>query len=302
MLVARRILIPAELAEGPFDLAEAADAGVRAWQLRAKTWQRLGPGLYAPARIADAPLVRLAAALRRLPPEAVFAARTATWLHGLDIEPCDPIEVIVPEGSGVSGRVGMSVSRAQLQPEEVESRQSLPLTSIRRTLVDIGRRLALIEAVVIADMALHAGLIDKADLAAAVHAQGGSRNVASLRRMVQLAEPRSESALESRLRLILVLAGLPAPLVQVNVYDDHGEFLGRPDLLYPAERLYIEYDGGTHRQSLAADNRRQNRLLAARYRPLRYTAADVLHTPAAIVAQVRAALAESQSSRRRRSA
>jgi hypothetical protein len=189
----------------------------------------------------------------------------------------------------------MWVSRARLEPGEVEWRDGMPVTSIRRTLVDIGRRLPLVEAVVIADMALQARLTNKADLAQVVRAQSGTRNVASLRRMVEFAEPRSESAMESRLRMILVLAGLPAPQVQISLYDEHGQFLGRPDLLYPAERLCIEYDGGTHRHSLAADNRRQNRLLSAAYKLLRYTAADVLHTPAAVIAQVRAALIEAAS-------
>ncbi len=288
----RQSIVPEELRHGPFNLEEAQAAGLRVWQLRGKTWRRLAPGLYVPAGLADSPLVRLAAALRRLPAQAVFACRTAAWLHRLDVEPCDPIEVIVPDGAGVSARAGMSVSRARLERGEVVWRDGMPVTSIRRTLVDIGRWLPLVEAVVIADMALHARLLSKADLAEAVHAQAGTRNVASLRRMVELAEPGSESVMESRLRMILVLAGLPTPLVQVSLYDEQGEFLGRPDLLYPAERLYIEYDGGTHRHRLAADNRRQNRLLGAGYRPLRYTAADVLHTPAAVVAQVHAALIE----------
>jgi very-short-patch-repair endonuclease len=69
-----------------------------------------------------------------------------------------------------------------------------------------------------------------------------------------------------------------------------GRFLGRPDLYYPAQRLGLEYDGGTHRAWLAEDNRHQNRLLAAGYRLLRFTAGDVLRTPDLVVAQVRAAL------------
>jgi hypothetical protein len=26
----------------------------------------------------------------------VFSGKTAAWLHGLELEPCDPIEMIVP--------------------------------------------------------------------------------------------------------------------------------------------------------------------------------------------------------------
>src|SRR5436189_5416482 len=97
--------------------------------------------------------------------------------------------------------------------------------------------------------------------------------------------------METRLRLLLVLAGLPRPRRQVSLHDDHGIFSARPDLYYPDQRLVIEYDGSTHRDSLAADNRRQNRLIDSGHRILRFTAADVIETPAAVIVLVRRALA-----------
>lgn len=97
--------------------------------------------------------------------------------------------------------------------------------------------------------------------------------------------------METRLRLLLVLAGLPHPKVQVSVRDDAGLIIARPDLYYPGVRLAIEYDGATHRDSLAADNRRQNRLVDSNHRILRFTAGDVLNTPVAVVSIVRRALA-----------
>jgi very-short-patch-repair endonuclease len=96
--------------------------------------------------------------------------------------------------------------------------------------------------------------------------------------------------METRLRLLLVMARLPRPLAQVSLCDEAGHFLGRPDFYYPLHRLAIEYDGGHHRENLTGDNRRQNRLVDAGYRMLRFTAADVLSTPDSIVALVRRAL------------
>jgi hypothetical protein len=98
--------------------------------------------------------------------------------------------------------------------------------------------------------------------------------------------------METRLRLLLVRAGLPRPQAQVALLDDRGHFLGRPDLYYPAQRLALEYDGSTHRDSLVEDSRRQNRLLTAGYRLLRFTAPDVLGNPAVVVQQVCDALNE----------
>ena len=54
--------------------------------------------------------------------------------------------------------------------------------------------------------------------------------------------------------------------------------------------LALEYDGGHHRENLTGDNRRQNRLVDAGYRLLRFTAADVLSAPESIVTLVRRAL------------
>lgn len=93
--------------------------------------------------------------------------------------------------------------------------------------------------------------------------------------------------METRLRMLLVLGGLPRPEVQASIRDDQGNFLGRPDLLYRDRRLAIEFDGGNHRDRLVEDNRRQNRIIGAGYRLLRFTATDVYRTPDSVVMQVR---------------
>lgn len=87
--------------------------------------------------------------------------------------------------------------------------------------------------------------------------------------------------------MLLALRGLPRPAAQVTLCSARGDFLGRPDLYYPEARLGLEYDGGTHRESLSEDNRRQNRLLAAGIRLLRYTASDIYNSPDRVAAEVR---------------
>ena len=101
--------------------------------------------------------------------------------------------------------------------------------------------------------------------------------------------------MESRLRILLVLANLPRPEVQVSVYDKEGLLLGRPDLLYRDQHLAIEYDGANHRDRMVEDNRRQNGLVRAGFRLLRFTASDVYRTPELVVAQVLEALAASSA-------
>jgi very-short-patch-repair endonuclease len=98
--------------------------------------------------------------------------------------------------------------------------------------------------------------------------------------------------METRLRWLLIQARLPRPEVQTSLSDAATSFVGRADLYYPSKRLILEYDGGNHRERLVEDNRRQNLLVNAGFRLLRFTAADIYGRPQVVVAQVRAALSE----------
>ena len=113
-----------------------------------------------------------------------------------------------------------------------------------------------------------------------------------MRELVAMAEP-AESPMETRLRWLLVRAGLPTPEVQATLNDNEGRFVGRADLYYASARLVVEYDGGNHRDRLVADDRRQNNLINSGYTVLRFTSADVYGQPEVVVAQVRDALSTS---------
>jgi very-short-patch-repair endonuclease len=110
-----------------------------------------------------------------------------------------------------------------------------------------------------------------------------------LRSLAAVAAP-AESPMETRLRWLLIQRGLPRPQVQVNLGDERNG-IGRVDLYYPQARLILEYDGDNHRDRLVADNRRQNLLLNAGFRLLRFTASDIYNQPDFVEAQVRSALA-----------
>lgn len=130
-----------------------------------------------------------------------------------------------------------------------------------------------------------------AELRAYVAGHSRAKGIARLRRVVDLAAPNAESPMESRLRMLLVIARLPRPEVQISIHDDQGRFLGRPDLHYRRQRLAIEYDGGNHRDRMVYDNRRQNGLVGAGFRLLRFTSADVYGAPDTVAMQVRHSLA-----------
>ncbi len=290
--VPRRPVVPPQLTCGPFTVAEARSAGLARWHLEGASWRRLGPGMYAWAGLSETPALKLESARLRLPASAAFSGRTAAWLHGLEIAPCDPIEMILPGGGDGWGRCGVMVRRAALDDCEVVIRRGFRTTSLLRTLFDLSRQLNLIEAVVIADLALHAGLVQHTELINWIDRCAGRKGVGAARRVLEHADAGAESPMETRLRMLLVLNGLPNPEVQVTLRDKTGGFLGRPDLYYREHRLGLEYDGETHRFSLVEDNRRQNRLLMAGVRLLRFTATDVLRRPDGVLTQVRNMLAQ----------
>src|SRR5205814_7059444 len=54
-------------------------------------------------------LSALVLASARLPRGAAFSGPTAAWLHGLDVEPCNPIQATAPPSAGISTRADMRI-------------------------------------------------------------------------------------------------------------------------------------------------------------------------------------------------
>jgi hypothetical protein len=295
--VGRKPFIPPHLTKRPFSLEEARKAGVTLSGLRGKAWRRLGSELYCWSGLREDPLLVLRAWRSVLPPESVFASATAAWLLGLNTTPIDPVEVVVPIGSGVRSRAGLSVRYCEVSRNEISTVRGLRATTLRRTLTDLCLRLPPVEALVAIDMAVAASLTDRAALIRHAESMKGRPGARRLLSLAALAAP-AESPMETRLRWLLIEAGLPHPEVQTDLCDSSEQFVARADLYYPAARLVLEYDGGNHRERLIEDDRRQNLLITAGFRLLRFTAADVHRQPEVIVAQVRAALSPASDNTR----
>jgi very-short-patch-repair endonuclease len=265
--------VPAELRQRPFSLHEARAAGISPSALRGKSWRRMATGIYCWTGFHEEPWHVLVAWSNRLPHESAFMGLSAAWLHGLDVDPCHPVEIIVPRACDVRSRMNLVVRHGDLS--EVTTVRGLRATTLARTFRDLSRRLSTVELLVLADAAQRMGL----------------------GRFHEIAAP-AESPMETRLRWLLINSGLPSPEVQTDLYAATGEFVGRADLYYRHVHLVIEFDGGNHRDRLVSDDRRQNLLVGAGYRILRFTTADVRSRPDAVVAQVNAALAPTLPRRR----
>jgi very-short-patch-repair endonuclease len=279
--------IPTELKRGPFFVVDAAQVGLEWRDLQTRSWKRLSHGQYSWSGLSYDTLMTLRAVAARIPATYAFSGPTAAWLLGVDMPPCSPVEVTVDRDAPVRARAGIRLRRARLPETDVTPRRGFRSTSALRTACDLGSRRDLIEAVVALDSLLHARLVELAQLQSYVQGHRGAPGIRRLRRATGLADPRSESPMETRLRVHLIQAHLPRPSVQVDLHDATGRLLGRADLYYPDRRLVIEYDGESHKERIAQDLRRQNALVNAGYHLLRFTAGDLAHGSAA--AQVRRA-------------
>jgi hypothetical protein len=286
--------IPPPLAAGPFRLVTAAAAGVTRSQLLGAQYSRPFRGVHVVGQISA--LYDLCGAVRLvLPPDVAFSDETAAILLDLPLpHAVRRIHVTTAAGSSTVRRQGLVGHVRKLSASEVTMVGGLRVTTPARTFVDLAARLPRQVLVGMGDVILCNRLSTTADLAAAVGAAAGRRGARRARELLPLLDERSESPMESAVRLLLLDAGLPRPEVNANVYDRNGNFLARADLLFRAARVIVEYDGDHHRtdrQQFAHDVRRLSQLSAAGYIVLRFTASDVFLRPDYVVATVRSALA-----------
>ncbi|PWF89628.1 hypothetical protein DEJ37_00810 [Kocuria rosea] len=94
-----------------------------------------------------------------------------------------------------------------------------------RTVLDCASTLPLREAVVTADHALRRGT-ERAELLALLERRAGAPGCRRARRVLDLADGRSESPGETLTRLVLLRARLPRPELQVRIRTPRGLYRG----------------------------------------------------------------------------
>lgn len=217
---------------------------------RSGLWQSVHRGTYCAsstlASLADHEKYRLRVlAVAARSDHLVVSHHSAALLLGLPVKNQDLHTVhLIRRGSG-GGRSanGRTVRAARLEPDETVLVNGVLVTSVARTLVDLGCTASRDAAVMAADHALRHRLVTPTELSASMartsHRPGGP----AARRALRFADGRSESPGESTTRVILDEVGLPAPHLQVSVFAPNTVFLGRTDLGYPELGVLLEFDG-----------------------------------------------------------
>ncbi|MCV7257760.1 DUF559 domain-containing protein [Mycobacterium shimoidei] len=193
---------------------------------------------------------------------------------------------------------GIVVHSYQLARDEVRTIRGMRVTTAARTAFDIGCALPVAKAVPILDALLNATRISPADVAALADRHRGTRGIRRLRAALKLVDGGAESPQETRVRLLLVGAGLPKPETQIEFPDLHI----RVDMGWREPKVAVEYDGIQHWDDpyqRAWDIERIALLEAAGWAVIRVSAA-MLSRPDCIVERVRAKLTERGGYGRRR--
>ena len=292
MLAAVRVAnIPAELAAGPFTTRTATAAGVSSHALRGPAWRQLLRGVWIQAGADVDRSTWLRAARLVLPVDAVLCGLSGVDAWGVDLRPTEDTVVHAAFADAAPRqRRGLHLRQLQLAADEVVSRDGWLVTTPMRTAFDCARWLPLVDAVVVVDAMAHAGLIDLDGLRAFAEEHRGVRWVRRVAVVVRLADCRSESPMESRLRLLLVRDGLTDVEPQYVLRDHNGQFVARADLAFIQARVAVEYDGAWHWKQRRADDRRRDAMRALGWTVLVVSAEDYYRDPDGVVARVRRAL------------
>ena len=211
--------------------------------------ERVRRGAYVPAvderlsRPETRHVLAVRAAVAQLPTASVVSHVSAAVLHGLPVWnlPLSRVHVTRDGSSGGHRRADLHVHCTPLAPDEITTVDGVPVTTPARTLADIARTAPFMQAVSVADAALHNEVVTRTALDDAVHRSARRPGNHKARRAIAFAARGGESVGESRSRVLLARFQVPAPVLQWEVPTLHR--IGRTDFAWPEQRTVGEFAG-----------------------------------------------------------
>jgi hypothetical protein len=238
--------------------------------------------------------LRCAAAVLVMPETAVFSHWSAVaLLGGPSMGGPAWLEVTVPSATCRPRRPELRGRRRCLPPSHVIERSGFPLTSPARTFLDLAEATSRDGLVAVGDWLLHKGLSTDEALQDFLNSCGRYHGIVKARAAALLLDGGADSPPESLLRMKLLDAGLPPPRVNVDVFDDLGGWIARPDLSYEGAKIAIEYEGVHHLNpdQYRRDTQRDQLMAGLGWVVLRATARDLRPGSSTLIDSIRALLA-----------
>ena len=263
----------------PFLYRQGIRAGIPRRRLATDAFQRLLPGVYIAAGAPRDAVTEARATLLAAGPRAFLSHFQAARLYGGVVPSTEVLHASVPGQAHRSRRPEVVVHASSRTPTTF---RGLPVTSPEDTFVDLASHLSLVDLVVLGDSLVRRARTTPRRLVQASAAAPASSRRRALR-AAELVRAQVDSPMETRSRLLVVLAGLPEPEVNVCFLDEHGELRRRLDMAYRKNRLGLEYDGRQHAESQAqweAGVARREEFDGAGWRIITLLAKDIYRTPA----------------------
>lgn len=276
----------------PFSRAEAVKAGIDPLQLSGPRFQRIFRGIYVGADVSADVKVRARAAIRLAAPDGFASHHTAALIYGA-VPPHSPdIHISRRQKNRRSVKRGLMVHLASAAAKSTRF-AGIPISTAEQCFLEIAASGAtLVDLVVLGDSLVKKKRTTPAALVAAAEKWQGHR-ARFARRAAGFVRTGVDSAMESRLRMLIVLAGLPEPTVNLVVWTADGRYELRFDLYYDAYKLVVEYDGQQHYEDATQRRRdvlRREELDRRGIRMIVVMADDIYREPLATLDRIRTAL------------
>jgi predicted transcriptional regulator of viral defense system len=228
---------------------------------------------------------------------AVASYHSAAILHRLDLLGSPPNDIVTltlpPDKPWNRARPADVVFHsAELPPEHVTRLYNLLLTTAARTVIDLARTLPFTDAVVVADSALREEKATKAELGRILDSTTRWPGVKQARRVVEFADERAESPLESAARVVFDQFGLDPPELQATIFTPNDAF--RVDFLWREHKVIVEADGllkYNDRKDYIRQLERDRCLQDAGYKVVHFTWEELFKTPEVVIERIRRAFA-----------
>lgn len=227
----------------PFRRRTALAAGVAAKRLRGPEFRQLTWGVYVDAALPVTPRLLAQATVVPFDATAFASHASAARIHGTPIPVLPDEHVTVLEPTHRRRRRGTVCHlRTTAVITVVDGTR---VSSYRQMLVELAELLSLVDLVVVGDWLVRRKGVEPEQLRAFC-ADSTLPGAALAREAASYVRERVDSPMETRLRMLLVLAGLPEPAVNPTLRAHDGAPRRRYDLHYPASNTIVEYDGRQH--------------------------------------------------------
>ena len=277
---------PPEALGQPFTRAEFLAAGGRRHQLE-------GPGYLQVVRSVHVEVARVDSdtcirAALKIHPKGAFASHwSAADVLGLPV-PYNPFEHVTVRKADDRRYRPTIKPHVTIRKRGVIVVRGIPVTDPITTFLQMAGHLSLVDLVVLGDAIVRKYRISPGRLLKAARAST-DYYASAARRAAAYVRKGVDSPMETRLRMLLVLAGLPEPVVNVVLVHEDGSWRRRFDLCYPRIKLVVEYNGRHHREEpqRSKDRGRNKELETEGYLILPFEAEDIFDTPLATLEKVR---------------